>query len=155
MRKVLVALDETEASQHAADFVNEFFDRDTTEIIGLNVAAARVPWIPAAPYGGLWAWGYYPGYAATPAVSEEVLDEEMRRAEQEGRRTIAESGITDAEAVVERGDVVTAIAQAAEEQDADLIVVGTRDEGALKRVLFGSVSSDLVHQAPRPVLVVR
>ena len=41
------------------------------------------------------------------------------------------------------------------ERKADLIVVGTRGLGGAKRLVLGSVSTRLVHDAPCSVLVVR
>jgi nucleotide-binding universal stress UspA family protein len=38
---------------------------------------------------------------------------------------------------------------------ADLVVVGSRHRGLIKRLLFGSVSAELVVEAPCDVLVVR
>jgi nucleotide-binding universal stress UspA family protein len=52
-----------------------------------------------------------------------------------------------------RGDPITEICAAAE--SASLLVVGAHGWGALRRVVFGSVSSSLLHEAPCPVLVVR
>jgi len=48
-----------------------------------------------------------------------------------------------------------AILNAAESYNADLIVVGSRGEGATKRLLHGSVSTNVLHHAPCAVLVVR
>lgn len=48
-----------------------------------------------------------------------------------------------------------AILNAADDYDADLIVVGSRGEGATKRLLHGSVSTNVLHNAPCAVLVVR
>lgn len=52
-----------------------------------------------------------------------------------------------------RGDPVTEICAAAE--GAGLLVVGAHGWGAVKRLVFGSVSSSVLHEAPCPVLVVR
>jgi nucleotide-binding universal stress UspA family protein len=38
---------------------------------------------------------------------------------------------------------------------ADVIVLGAHGWGALKRIVFGSVSTAVLHSAPCPVLVVR
>jgi nucleotide-binding universal stress UspA family protein len=46
------------------------------------------------------------------------------------------------------------IAEACEEVGADLLVTGSRGYGPVMRVLIGSVSSQLMHRAPCPVLVV-
>jgi nucleotide-binding universal stress UspA family protein len=47
-----------------------------------------------------------------------------------------------------------AIVEACEEAGADLLVAGSRGYGPVRRVLLGSVSTQLVHQAHCPVLVV-
>lgn len=47
-----------------------------------------------------------------------------------------------------------AIVEACEEIGADLLVAGSRGYGPLLRVLLGSVSTQLLHKAPCPVLVV-
>lgn len=47
-----------------------------------------------------------------------------------------------------------AIAEACEEAGADLLVAGSRGYGPVLRVLLGSVSTQLAHRAPCPVLVV-
>ncbi len=46
------------------------------------------------------------------------------------------------------------IAEAADDVDADLIVVGTHGRGGLTATLMGSVARALCHAAGRPVLVV-
>jgi nucleotide-binding universal stress UspA family protein len=45
------------------------------------------------------------------------------------------------------------LARAAEEWDAQLVVVGSRGQGLVRRVMLGSVSDRLVHICTRPVLV--
>jgi nucleotide-binding universal stress UspA family protein len=47
-----------------------------------------------------------------------------------------------------------AIVEACEESGADLLVAGSRGYGPVARVLLGSVSTQLAHKAPCPVLVV-
>ena len=46
------------------------------------------------------------------------------------------------------------ILAAASEMEADLIVTGSRHRGTVRRTFLGSVSSDIIHQAPCDVLVV-
>lgn len=53
------------------------------------------------------------------------------------------------------GGATQAILQLATDLDADLIVVGTRGNKGLKRVLLGSTAEELVKRAPCPVLVAR
>jgi nucleotide-binding universal stress UspA family protein len=56
---------------------------------------------------------------------------------------------------VEAGTAWRKILDAAEEMDADLIVMGAHAHGPIGRVFFGSTSSHVVRQASCPVLVVR
>ncbi len=53
------------------------------------------------------------------------------------------------------GDAGPVLCQLAEELPADLIIVGSRGRGAIKRALLGSVSSYVINNAPCPVMVVR
>jgi nucleotide-binding universal stress UspA family protein len=63
-------------------------------------------------------------------------------------------GVT-AEFLVWDGDAGDSITAAAEAEQADLVVVGTRGRSAAGRMLLGSVSDHVVRHAQCPVLVVR
>jgi nucleotide-binding universal stress UspA family protein len=53
------------------------------------------------------------------------------------------------------GPVAETLADMAESGGFDLVVVGHRGRGAVRRALLGSVADRLVQSCPRPVLVVR
>jgi nucleotide-binding universal stress UspA family protein len=53
------------------------------------------------------------------------------------------------------GDPAQVILEVAQEQKADLIVVGNRGLTGIERFLLGSVSSKLSHHAPCSVMIVR
>jgi len=76
-----------------------------------------------------------------------LLEAEQRRA---GALGSVVSGLHTGQGAV--FDVIRATAATI---DADLIVVGSRELGGLKRLLVGSVSASVTHTAHRPVLVVR
>ena len=52
------------------------------------------------------------------------------------------------------GSPVRAIVKYADEQQADLIVIGSHGRGAISRLLLGSVAHGVLHLAGRPVFVV-
>ena len=54
-----------------------------------------------------------------------------------------------------QGDPADAILDVAEEQDADLIVVGNKGMTGAKRFLLGSVPNKVSHHAPCSVLIIR
>jgi nucleotide-binding universal stress UspA family protein len=60
-----------------------------------------------------------------------------------------------AEAMIAKGDVRETIVNAAAEWPADLIVVGSRGGGALRRLLLGSVAEFVTRHAPCSVLIAR
>lgn len=53
------------------------------------------------------------------------------------------------------GDPRDAVVEVAIRESADLIVTGSRGLNLAKRMLLGSVSTDILHNAPCPVLLVR
>jgi nucleotide-binding universal stress UspA family protein len=65
-----------------------------------------------------------------------------------------EQGVT-AEVFARQGDGADAILDVAEEQFADLIVVGNKGMTGAKRFLLGSVPNKVSHHAPCSVLIVR
>ncbi len=54
-----------------------------------------------------------------------------------------------------QGDPADAILDVAEEQDADLIIVGNKGMTGAKRFLLGSVPNKVSHHAPCSVLIIR
>ena len=47
------------------------------------------------------------------------------------------------------------VVQAAKEEKADMIVMGTRGLGKIRRTILGSVSDYVVHHSPCPVVICR
>jgi nucleotide-binding universal stress UspA family protein len=75
----------------------------------------------------------------------------LERAQSEARA----AGVDAAETFARQGDAADAILDVAEEQDADLIVVGNKGMTGAKRFLLGSVPNKVSHHAPCSVLIVR
>jgi nucleotide-binding universal stress UspA family protein len=100
------------------------------------------------------AYGYAPG-AYVPVG-------ELRAAEREHAGAVAghaaelarEAGL-DATVELREGHAADVICTTADEIGAGLIVMGAHGWGAFKRLVFGSVSTGVLHHTTRPVLVVR
>jgi nucleotide-binding universal stress UspA family protein len=67
---------------------------------------------------------------------------------------VQKNGI-DVETFARQGDPADAILDVAEEQKADLIIVGNKGMTGAKRFLLGSVPNKVSHHAPCSVLIVR
>jgi len=148
-RKVLVAVDDSDASTRVAEFVNRFFGGLDVEIIAINVGPGALEALPFATAFSPFELG---GVVGSPAVvgSEEAYASRL----QDSEDIIDRSPLHEDERVVDAGDPVEVIERAAEELDVDLVVVGTEHKGLLDRLLSKSVAAALVRSSPRPVLVV-
>jgi nucleotide-binding universal stress UspA family protein len=80
----------------------------------------------------------------------EDVDATLRAAAEQ----LVESGV-DAETYARQGDPADAILDVAEEQNADLIIVGNKGMTGAKRFLLGSVPNKVSHHAPCSVLIIR
>jgi nucleotide-binding universal stress UspA family protein len=157
MTRVLVAVDDTDASVRAAETAHRLFG-DDAEYLAVNVTnvvdMSAIPWygagygVPyAAPYGAVW------DYRSVTAETEEgVAGEDV--AQTHAREVAEESGLAGAEAVGEEGDPAEAVLRAAKERDVDVIVVGMHERGWFDRLVRPSVSKEILRSSPVPVLVV-
>lgn len=78
--------------------------------------------------------------------AEERLEEARTRAEERG---------TSIRTAIEQGTPERAIAEYAEENDVDHVVIGSHSRSGVSRILLGSVAEDVVKRAPVSVTVVR
>ncbi len=72
----------------------------------------------------------------------------------EAEERLKEAGV-DVAVFARQGDPADAILDVAEEQDADLIVVGNKGMTGAKRFLLGSVPNKVSHHAPCSVMIIR
>jgi nucleotide-binding universal stress UspA family protein len=80
-------------------------------------------------------------------------DEEAEASLDEAHRRLAAAGISAERVVIPSGPAARAIADAAQEWKADLIVTGSSRMGDAGSLLLGSVSHDLLHRTDIPVLI--
>ena len=75
-------------------------------------------------------------------------------AECDVRARAEEAGIADAEVCSAQGDAVSLISGAADQNDVDVVVVGSHDKSVWRRIFDPSVAVGVVRATYRPVLVV-
>jgi nucleotide-binding universal stress UspA family protein len=106
--------------------------------------------------------GLESGFAGGVASPDEVaagwkqVETAMHAALESTARAVTDSaGAVPLVKLTKLGDPAKALCEVARELSADVLVVGSRGRGFLKSALLGSVSSQVVHHAPCPVLVLR
>jgi nucleotide-binding universal stress UspA family protein len=122
------------------------------ERLGARLVLAHVAELVLVPYAAVGGMGAA-GIAARPMVPAKPDEQE-----EAGRRLleqiIVELGLQDAERRVVVGFPPERLADLADEENAELIVVGSRGRGRFKAAFLGSVSNSLVGVARCPVLIV-
>lgn len=96
------------------------------------------------------------GYDAGPQTVRDAVAEELREEHRElqalQERTAAQG--VEAHSLFIQGPTVEKILAEAEQQDADMIVIGSHGHGALYQLLVGSISEGVLRHASCPVMVV-
>lgn len=140
---VLVAVDGSTESEEALEYALEELSSPTLTLVHVVN--------PAGSYG-------YGGDDYFDAEAyQDHLDRQRELGEEllEGSREKAAARGIDAETVLKTGTPARGILEAAEEIDADHIVMGSRGRSGVGRVVFGSVAESVTRRASVPVTIVR
>ncbi len=141
MKPVMLATDGSPTAEAATETAIELAKLLDTELVIVTV------W--EVSYGAV-------GFAAVPPNEElaKLGDDDARKVNSEAASRAEEAGV-ETRSLVLRGFPIEEICVAAEDVDPQMLVIGSHGWGALKRTLFGSVSTGVLHRATSPVLVVR
>jgi nucleotide-binding universal stress UspA family protein len=135
MKTILVGYEERPLAGRVLERAAEL-----AKLTGANVVVTSVAHVMHGKGGG----------PIDPTDPPERHETELR----EAAAQLAALGIEHVTTVVGIGDPAHAILQAAEENGADLIVVGAHDGGAFSRIFSGSVGDTVAHKAHADVLIV-
>jgi nucleotide-binding universal stress UspA family protein len=134
IKTILLAVDDSKNSQHAANVVERLARNTTAAVVVLHVHEIAI---------GRWG----------RLRIDDSSDDEFAAAVSTELRAAGVPATTEIREVNYHG-VPRAIVLAADELDADLIVVGSHGRSDLGSVALGSVSHNVLHTSQRPVLVV-
>ncbi|ESR43219.1 hypothetical protein CICLE_v10013408mg [Citrus x clementina] len=151
--KVMVAIDESAESFYALKWAldNLYVITDITPEAGsgsnvLTIVHAQQPFIPAGA-----------AFYATSTLVENVkkAEEQSSAALLSRALQVCKENMVNAQTLILDGDARDVICQAVEQMHIDLLVVGSRGLGKVKRAFLGSVSDYCAHHAVCPILIVK
>ncbi|KAI3988538.1 hypothetical protein MKX01_026352 [Papaver californicum] len=148
--KVLVAIDDTLDNLFTSDAASSAAPDETQNLGMLYLLNVQQPFqhyiFPAGPAV----------YATTSVI------ESVRKAQEQNSTMLLSRALqickqrpVKVETLMMEGDPKDMICQAAEQMHADLVVVGSRGLGKIKRAFLGSVSDYCAHHAKCPIIIVK
>jgi nucleotide-binding universal stress UspA family protein len=141
--RILLATDGSEAAELAALRAVDLADATDSELHVVHVGVVPI------------FLKSYPGTLGYDRKLYEQIEEVSRELLRKQSWRVKAAGGTVAGSHLRMGEVAMEIVALAEALHADLIVMGSRGLGGVRRALMGSVSDSVVRHAHCPVLVVR
>ena len=138
-KKIVWATDGSESADRALELAKALAGHDSATLLAVHSVE------------------YLVGPRSTGAFPANADEEERVIKINQQVEELAAAGLAASVRIVQGGVAGAAhtLAVVAQEEGADLIVVGTRGLGAAKQLFLGSVSTNIVHHATCDVLVVR
>ena len=141
MRPVLLATDGSPTAEEATATAIELAQLLDTDLIVVTVWNVPYPATGLAP-------------APISADYTKMSEDEAQKLVFDVAARAEEAGV-ETRSIVLRGFPVEEICLAAEKYQPRFVVVGSHGWGAVKRAIFGSVSTGVLHHSKYPVLVIR
>ncbi|XP_027364286.1 uncharacterized protein LOC113871391 [Abrus precatorius] len=159
--KVMVGIDESDGSFYALKWaIDNLFTTMATVGEATHENEGMVFLIHVEPKVHNYVYPVGPGGAAFYPAS--VVVDSVKKAQEERSTAILSRALkmchdklVKAESIILNGDPREMICEAAEQMQVNLLVMGSRGLGTLKRTFLGSVSDYCAHHARTPILIVK
>jgi nucleotide-binding universal stress UspA family protein len=163
MKTIVVGYDGADAAERALRRAAEIAEAFSARLVVVSVSGSAYATAPvsaleptAEPVPPVVAGPVAPG--GTVPLPEPVpappKPEELARRQLEQARMSLASRTVETEYVVELGDPAERLLEVADQREADLIVVGSREHGFLERLLARPVDEAVARRSERDVLLV-
>ncbi|MBS1504395.1 MAG: universal stress protein [Bacteroidetes bacterium] len=150
INKILIAVDDSKYSEHAADYGFELAQIYRADVALVNIVEPIIP--PASTSPDM--------LTGTPFDGNIINEPEIINAQKEASENIIQriiktfGGDLNVTHFTEYGMARENILSCCKQFNADLIVLGTHSRTGIDRLLMGSVAEDVIRHAEVPVLVV-
>jgi nucleotide-binding universal stress UspA family protein len=152
--KILIAIDGSKAAMDAADYAIEIAKKDKCQLIAITVLNISTPRRLSS------------SFITAPTYGLKELEEDRKEAQQwldKVEKLAVKENNTNNNNIRFKSEIIedptskvgSSIVDYAERENIDLIVIGTRGRTGFKKMLLGSVASDVVTYAHCPVMVIK
>ncbi|HEX5519804.1 MAG TPA: universal stress protein [Candidatus Nitrosocosmicus sp.] len=148
--KILIGIDGSDSSLNAAKYAIDLSKKFNSEIILLSIVPSKIHHGDSSGVFGMVSPSYLSDYRKE---AEEWFKEFIDQVKDNESFDIEKRIITDV--ITSPFSIAASILNYAEERNVDLIIIGTRGNSGLKKMLLGSVASDVVTYSYCPVLVIK
>lgn len=149
-RVVLIAMDGSDYAKYAYQWYLDQIHKDDDNVVMVNSVEFH-----DVLHSSQW---YYAPYAFDRDTLANLLDQEaqtLRHKLEEYAQMMRETKVHGTVKSIHAERPGEGIVKAAEEAHADLVIVGSRGHGKVRRTLLGSVSDYVLHHSHVPVIVCR
>jgi nucleotide-binding universal stress UspA family protein len=148
--KILVGIDGSESSFNAANYATDLSVKFNSEVILLSIVPSKIHHGDSSGVFGMVSQSYMNDYKKE---AEKWFNEIINNVKNKETFEIEQKIKTDI--ITTPFSIAASILNYAEERDVDLILIGTRGNSGLKKMLLGSVASDIVTYSYCPVLIIK
>lgn len=151
--RILVGVDGSESSFHAANYATDLSVKFNSELILLSIVPSKIHHGDSSGVFGMVSHSYLDNYKKE---AQKWFSEIIKYSKQnEGEEPSEADKKIKTDVITTPFSIAASLLNYAEERDVDLIVIGTRGNSGLKKMLLGSVASDIVVYSYCPVLVIK
>jgi len=136
--KIMIAVDGSEASLRAAKYGTSIAKKYGSNLIIVHVILSDT---------GIFGPSLPTHIAALKEEAEEYLESMKKEAEIENIHVVSQ--------IIASTSIVSGLVDFASKENINLIVIGTKGQSEIKKLLLGSVASGIVTHSHCPVLVIR
>lgn len=148
--KILVGIDGSEYSRNAVNYALDLASKYDSDLFLLAIVPSKVHHGDSSGVFGMVAPSYFQEYKKEAEKWFEEIISHINN-----NTTIDTKTKVKSEVITTPFSTAASILNYAEERDVELIVMGTRGNSGLKKMLLGSVATDVVTYAYCPVLVIK
>ena len=149
--KILVGIDGSEYSRNAVNYALDLASKYNSDLFLLAIVPSKVHHGDSSGVFGMVAPSYFEEYKKEAEKWFEEIIDHINSSE----TSIDIRSKVKSEVITTPFSTAASILNYAEERNVDLIVIGTRGKSGLKKMLLGSVATDVVTYSYCPVMVVK